>query len=141
VPSADDYVKDPLRLPPHLSQVLLNSPASPVDPHTLPTPSHVVLNHLYVLGAGPAPSMSPSLHSSSSSSTTSSNAAIVGNDALMSGTAGKGQTIASSTTSSTSKEVGDGNVLVTGITQKFKLKAFASLTPKFVTTVYYSPKS
>jgi len=89
-PTQDDYVKDPLKLPPQLAQILLNSPQVSVDPLVLPLPqSHVTLNHLYVY---------------SGAST-------------------------------------DASVLVTGITQRFKLKAFASLTPKFVTTVYYSPKT
>jgi len=103
--------------------VLLNSPADPIDPHTMPVPSHVVLNHLYVLGTGP-----PAAEKSSSIS------------------AGEGKTKGEGKT----EEKGGGrsprshssvvsDVLVTGITQKFKMKAFASLTPKFVTTVYYSP--
>jgi 5'-AMP-activated protein kinase regulatory beta subunit len=89
-PTQDDYVKDPLKIPPHLGQVLLNSPQVSVDPLVLPLPhSHVTLNHLYVYSGANT----------------------------------------------------DASVLVTGITQRFKLKAFASLTPKFVTTVYYSPKA
>jgi len=89
-PVPDDYVKEPAKLPPHLTQILLGSPQISSDPLVLPLPpSHVTLNHLYVY-----------------------------------------------TGAST-----DASVLVTGITQRFKLKAFASLTPKFVTTVYYSPKS
>jgi len=88
-PSAEDYVKDPLKVPPQFGQILLNSPQVSVDPLVLPIPqSHVTLNHLYVYGGANT----------------------------------------------------DANVLVTGITQRFKLKAFASLHPKFVTTVYYSPK-
>src|SRR5579883_3486721 len=51
VPTPDDYVKDPLKMPPHLTQILLNSPQVSVDPLVLPLPqSHVTLNHLYVYG-------------------------------------------------------------------------------------------
>lgn len=33
------------------------------------------------------------------------------------------------------------DVVVTGMTQRFRTKAFANIAPKFVTTVYYMPKS
>jgi hypothetical protein len=38
------------------------------------------------------------------------------------------------------KTPGESELLVTGITQRFKTKSFAHSQPKFVTTVYYSPK-
>lgn len=46
-PAAADYVADPPRQPPHLTQVLLNQ-SSHQDPEMLPVPQHVVLNHLNV---------------------------------------------------------------------------------------------
>eukprot|EP00937_MAST-01D_sp_MAST-1D-sp2_P001532 g1532.t1 len=47
VPSVDDYQKDPPPLPAHLRHIVLNKPPSTVEPTLLPTPHHVLLNHLY----------------------------------------------------------------------------------------------
>jgi len=105
VPSPDDYVKDPMKIPPHLSHIPLNAPPVPIDPYFIPTPSHVSLNHLYC-------------HSSMMGG-------LDGNSSSMGSVSGFGSM---------------SNVTVTAMTQRFKLKAFASLTPKFVTTVYYAPK-
>jgi len=41
-------VNDPPKLPPHLSDILLNQTQAQ-DPMMLPVPQHVVLNHLYVM--------------------------------------------------------------------------------------------
>lgn len=46
-PAQNDYVQDPPKLPPHLTDILLNQ-SSPQDPLMLPIPTHVILNHLYV---------------------------------------------------------------------------------------------
>lgn len=47
VPDLDEYSKQPPMLPPHLRQIVLNSPPSPEDPRRLQTPLHVTLNHLH----------------------------------------------------------------------------------------------
>ena len=47
-PLSNDYVNDPPKLPPHMTEILLNQ-VQPQDPNMLPVPSHVVLNHLYVM--------------------------------------------------------------------------------------------
>lgn len=83
-PLSNDYINDPPKMPPHLTDVLLNQ-VQPHDPLMLPLPTHVSLNHLYVM-QGTAP-----------------------------------------------------DVLVTGLTQRFKPNQHARITHKFVTTVYYSP--
>lgn len=41
-------MNDPPKLPPHLSDILLNQTQAQ-DPMMLPVPQHVVLNHLYVM--------------------------------------------------------------------------------------------
>ena len=82
-PQVDDYVKDPIKLPPQLTTVILQHE---LEGQLLPVPEHVVLNHLYVL---------PSL---------------------------------------------DRELLITGITQRFKPNSHTRITHKFVTTVYYAPK-
>lgn len=38
--------KEPPALPPHLRHIVLNTPMPPQLAHTLPTPQHVMLNHL-----------------------------------------------------------------------------------------------
>jgi 5'-AMP-activated protein kinase regulatory beta subunit len=90
IPTQEEYVKDPPKIPPQLGSILLSSPLNPADPYVLPMPQHVTLNHLYVYGQGRAGL--------------------------------------------------DQDFLVAGITQRFKTKSFAAMKPKFVTTVYYTPK-
>jgi 5'-AMP-activated protein kinase regulatory beta subunit len=43
----DDYSKEPPTLPPHLKLSLLNHAPWRNDPHLLPVPQHVTVNHLY----------------------------------------------------------------------------------------------
>jgi 5'-AMP-activated protein kinase regulatory beta subunit len=45
----NDYINEPPKLPPHLTEILLNQ-TRPTDPNMLPVPQHVVLNHLYYMG-------------------------------------------------------------------------------------------
>ena len=45
-PQVDDYVKEPIKLPPQLTTVILQHD---MEGQLLPVPEHVVLNHLYVL--------------------------------------------------------------------------------------------
>lgn len=47
-PVADDYVKEPPAMPPHLQLTLLNVPTAPDSQAALPRPQHVILNHLYI---------------------------------------------------------------------------------------------
>jgi 5'-AMP-activated protein kinase regulatory beta subunit len=49
IPDATEYIKDAPKLPPHYFSALLNAPPYQPDPYQLPMPSHVTLNHLYVL--------------------------------------------------------------------------------------------
>lgn len=86
-PLSSDYVQEPPRMPPHLSQsqVALNHTSSR-DPTWLPIPQHVMINHLYVLDG---------THT---------------------------------------------DLVVTGITQRFKPNKQTRITHKFVTTVYYVPR-
>lgn len=46
-PDIDDYTRGPPKLPPHLRDIILNSPAHEEDPRMMRTPQHVTLNHLY----------------------------------------------------------------------------------------------
>lgn len=47
-PLSNDYVNDPPKLPPHLTDILLNQ-TQPQDPAMLPVPQHVQLNHVYLM--------------------------------------------------------------------------------------------
>lgn len=85
-PDVNDYVQDATKLPPQLTTVLLDQ-ANSAEPHLLPVPEHVILNHVYVL------------------------------------------------------KNNDPSLLVTGMTQRFKPNSHARITHKFVTTVYYAPRS
>lgn len=50
IPQPDANDKEPHLLPPHLTKIILNSDTiSESDPSLLPTPHHVMLNHLYAL--------------------------------------------------------------------------------------------
>jgi hypothetical protein len=49
-PLSSDYVNEPPKLPPHLTEILLNQ-TQPTDPQMLPVPQHVILNHLYILSS------------------------------------------------------------------------------------------
>jgi 5'-AMP-activated protein kinase regulatory beta subunit len=88
IPSQDEYIKDPPKVPPHLAHILLNNSVV-TEPTVLPLPQHVTIDHLYMYG-------------------------------------------------SSRREIDD--VIVTGITQRFKTKQHSGMGPKYVTTVYYSPK-
>lgn len=50
IPSQDEYLKDPPKVPPHLAHILLNK-TKPIEPYVLPIPQHVTINHLYMYGA------------------------------------------------------------------------------------------
>ena len=93
-PRVEDYVTNPVKLPPQLTTIILQQTETTL-PHTpqqsqpqqlLPVPQHVVLNHLYLM---------PSV---------------------------------------------DSELLITGITQRFKPNSHTKITHKFVTTVFYQPK-
>jgi 5'-AMP-activated protein kinase regulatory beta subunit len=84
MPQVDDYVKEPIKLPPQLTTIILQQEQQ-TEGQLLPVPEHVVLNHLYVL---------PSV---------------------------------------------DRELLITGITQRFKPNSHTRITHKFVTTVFYQP--
>jgi 5'-AMP-activated protein kinase regulatory beta subunit len=50
LPDEDEFSKEPPLLPPHLRNIVLNSPPPSLtdpDPLTLLTPQHVTLTHLY----------------------------------------------------------------------------------------------
>jgi hypothetical protein len=53
-PLTNDYVNEPPKLPPHLTEILLNQ-TQPTDPNMLPVPQHVVLNHLYYMNPSNIP--------------------------------------------------------------------------------------
>ena len=99
-PRVEDYVTNPVKLPPQLTTIILQQQggeagegkaggaveAGGVGGQLLPVPAHVVLNHAYLL---------PSV---------------------------------------------DRELLITGITQRFKPNSHTKITHKFVTTVFYQPK-
>ena len=98
-PRVEDYVTNPVKLPPQLTTIILQEGtegravegggvggAGGGGGQLLPVPQHVVLNHLYLL---------PSV---------------------------------------------DSELLITGITQRFKPNSHTKITHKFVTTVFYQPK-
>ena len=91
-PRVEDYVTNPVKLPPQLTTIILQQgeekavETNGIGGQLLPVPQHVVLNHLYLL---------PSV---------------------------------------------DRELLITGITQRFKPNSHTKITHKFVTTVFYQPK-
>jgi len=49
MPDPDDYVREPPHAPAHLGNIILNNPPPKGrNPVSLPVPSHVILNHIYV---------------------------------------------------------------------------------------------
>ncbi len=48
VPNHDYSTCEPVAMPPHFGDILLNTRIKPVDPFTLPMPAHVTLNHMYI---------------------------------------------------------------------------------------------
>lgn len=115
IPSIEQYSNLPPKLPPHLlsDYLPINAPTNKDDPHVLPIPSHVALNHFYMGGA-------------SNEKTT---------EEFPNGT-NQSMRIRKQ---NIDYEL-DDNVLVTAITERFRTKRHISITPKFVTLIYYRPK-
>lgn len=116
-PGSADYVHEPPKLPPHLTEILLNQ-TKPIDPNMLPVPPHVILNHLYIMNN----------QQSHIPNTNHSAASLVSPSSF------------SSSSPSPTPSPSSDYLFVTGITQRFKPNSHTKITHKFVTTVYYAPK-
>lgn len=149
---AEDYLQNPPPLPPHLTQVLLNEPPPNGDSASLPIPSHVILNHLVIhqkalSSPNESPSYAPRPKKVPPSATTGSLKTPLRDQNLP---RVRLRSLSDADEAPPPLEVPEdpfadpnlytNDVIVTAITKRFKTKAHASFTPKFVTTVYYAPR-